>query len=171
MSEEIKPRNLIGKITTKEEEEKLMRAAEEATRRAAELREQAVEDENGYMRVASPVNQPEQKPSIEEKQFLLLFIGNSTEGDEEPELRYWEIVTGRKEAYYAIKNMLLSDYVDIDLIESKIVVEVETIKELKTMYDFMSYVIYKDLIDDEQQYIDLDEYIDESSITANQQEA
>lgn len=166
MSEQNQPRNLIAKITTKEEEERLMQAAKDAERKAAELKEKAVEDADGFMRIPLVTKQEPTKPTAEEKNFLLLFIGEYVE--DESEFRHWEIVTGRKGAYYAIKNMLLSSYVDIDLIESKIVVDVETIKELKTMYDFMSYVIYKDLIDDEERYIDLSEYIDESSITTEQ---
>ena len=157
MEENNQPVNLIGKVTSKEEEQKLLKKAEEAMRAAQQLRENAVEGSDGFVR--SPVQLvTAAKPTPEDREFLLLFIGENTEGDEGSEFRHWIIVKGRKAAYYAIKALLMSDYVYIDLVESKIVVDVETIKEMKTMYDFMSYVIEKDLIDDEDNYVDISEY-------------
>jgi hypothetical protein len=62
-----------------------------------------------------------------EKTYLILIEGQTNDNDGEL-MRDWDFKVGRQEAYDYIKNYLESDYIVVDVINSKIVVSSEKIK-------------------------------------------
>lgn len=79
--------------------------------------------------------------SAESRMYLVLIVGTDENGEE---FKDWQFIVGRKTAYDYIKSMVEN----IDLIESRIVVESETISETKTVLQFMKYVLDTGLIED-----------------------
>jgi len=77
----------------------------------------------------------------ESKMYLVLIVGSDENGDE---FKDFEFITGRKAAYEYIKTIV--SY--IDLFQSRIVVETETINDTKPVIKFMRYVIDNGLVDD-----------------------
>jgi hypothetical protein len=160
MSEEKKEVvSLVRPIESEEEKKRLMEEAQKQIEKAQDLMEQMEEGEDGYLRVPlvqkAPVKQQKIEKSPEERDFLLLFSGTD---ENEDEFKHWDIVTGRTAAYDAIVAMLENEGSYFDLVESKIVVEVETIKEMKSMYDFLAYVAEQDLLHRDR-YLDVEEYV------------
>lgn len=153
--------SLVSEITTSEEEARLSEESKEALKKATELIKSAEEGSDGYKRVplVTKIEEPKKKASAEEREFLILLSGEIDETGEE--LNCWAIATGRTEAYGYITGMMETDGVYVDLMNSFIVVEVETIKERKTCYDFLSYVINNELVKlpDGQMYPNLEDYI------------
>ena len=74
------------------------------------------------------------------KTFLVLLVG--TDGDDE--YSYWELCVGRQAAYDLIKSFIES----VDLINSYIVAEDDSIKNKKRVIDFLRYVLDSGKIED-----------------------
>lgn len=72
-----------------------------------------------------------------DKTYLVLIDGEDKET--EKRFRDWEILIGRQKAYDYIKNMLLSDFVIIDIHSSKIIVSSDKVKVTDgiSIYKFM----------------------------------
>lgn len=77
-----------------------------------------------------------------EKQYLILMIGD----ENGKEFRDWEWITGRREVYQFIKNLVLSE--DYDLSESKVITEGQPIENALSFIKFMHDVIEMGLIED-----------------------
>lgn len=87
------------------------------------------------------------KPGEDIKYLLLVKVPNSDE-------RFWEIITGREEAYNYIKNNI--DVIDVDesyIIATKTEVDLDN---MHTIYGFVKFVKEKNDIVDE---FDIDDYI------------
>lgn len=87
------------------------------------------------------------KPGEDIKYLLLIKVPNSDE-------TFWEIITGREEAYNYIKNNI--DTIDVDesyIIANKIELDLDS---MHTIYGFIKFVKEKNDITDE---FDIDDYI------------
>lgn len=87
------------------------------------------------------------KPGEDKKYLLLIKIPNSDE-------TYWEVITGREEAYNYIKNNIT----EIDPLESFIIanrMKEINLDNMHTIYDFVKYVKEENDITDE---FDIDDY-------------
>lgn len=73
-----------------------------------------------------------------EKRYLIIIKGIECDQDEK-EFKDWEWKIGRQEAYDYIKGLIESDYVDINVHESKIFVDSEKVKlaDALSVYEFM----------------------------------
>lgn len=71
-----------------------------------------------------------------DKTYLVLIDGEDEEGKK---FRDWEILIGRQKAYDYIKDMLLSDYANIDVHTSRIIVSSDKVKVTDgvSIYKFM----------------------------------
>jgi membrane-associated HD superfamily phosphohydrolase len=163
--EETKPISLVSFIGSEEEEQQLAKEAEKARKRAMELINKGTFDENGEFHSATEpenlvewVEDPKKKSDPNEKKYLILMIGETRDNAAE-EFRDWMLVKGRKSAYEAICAYMESDSYDFDLVESKILVDVEKLEQAKSIYDFMDFVIKNDLMGPDTQYPHLDEYV------------
>jgi hypothetical protein len=77
----------------------------------------------------------------EQKNYLILIVGTD---ENHNDFKDWEFITGRRAAYDYIKGMAEN----IDLFESKIVVETAAVSTAKTVLEFMRYVLDNGLIED-----------------------
>lgn len=93
-----------------------------------------------------------------EKVYLILLEGRDTEEDEAL-FREWEFKEGRQQAYDYIKSMLESDYIIIDVMESKIIVSSEKVKVTDgiTIYEFMKAMKENDKVIDYTSF-DIEDY-------------
>lgn len=90
-----------------------------------------------------------------DKTYLILIDGES----EEKKFRDWELVIGRQAAYDYIKNMLLSEYADIDIFKSKIIVSSDKVKITDgiSIYKFMKGMKNNDKVIDYSSF-DIEDY-------------
>ena len=95
-----------------------------------------------------------------EKAYLILIEGYETDNDGK-KFRDWDIVEGRQEAYDYIKSMITSDYVSIDIMESKIIVSSEKVKVTDgiSIYEFMKAMKESDKVIDYTSF-DIEDYVD-----------
>ena len=100
----------------------------------------------------------------EEKTYLILMDGIENDSNE-TRFRDWEIVVGRQSAYDYIKNLLESEYVLINIFESKIIVNSEKVKVTDgiSVYKFMKMMKEQDKVIDYTSF-DIDEYIGEADV-------
>ena len=94
-----------------------------------------------------------------EKLYLILIDGEEVD-NEGRRFRDWEIVEGRQAAYDYIKNILQSDYVSVDVNESKIIVSSEKVKITDgiSIYEFMKVMKEKDKVIDYTSF-DIEDYV------------
>lgn len=94
-----------------------------------------------------------------EKTYLILLDGVETD-DESVRFRDWEFKEGRQAAYDYIKSILESDYVQIDIIESRIIVSSEKVKVTDgiSIYKFMKSMKEKDKVIDYSSF-DIEDYL------------
>ena len=94
-----------------------------------------------------------------EKIYLILIDGTDNETGQR--YRDWELVEGRQAAYDYIKNILESDYVTINVKESKIIVSTEKVKVTDgiTIYKFMKSMKENDKVIDYTSF-DIEDYVD-----------
>lgn len=78
----------------------------------------------------------EEKKDPNEKTYLLLLYIDDIENPEKEPIKTFEEITGRKAAYYYIKNMI--EYLDIN--KSKILAETVSLQKAATVYRFMKYM-------------------------------
>lgn len=90
-----------------------------------------------------------------DKTYLVLLDGES----EGQKFRDWEIVVGRQKAYDYIKNMLESNYAEIDIHKSKIIVDSEKVKVTDgvSIYKFMKGMKNNDKVIDYSSF-DIEDY-------------
>ena len=93
-----------------------------------------------------------------EKVYLILIDGVDTESGQK--CRDWEIVEGRQAAYDYIKGILESDYIEVDVIESRIIVSSEKVKVTDgvSIYKFMKGMKEKDKVIDYTSF-DIEDYV------------
>lgn len=91
-----------------------------------------------------------------EKVYLILIDGEENEGTK---FRDWEFKEGRQEAYDYIKNILLSEYITVDVHESKIIVNSEKVKITDgiSIYEFMKKMKENDKVIDYTSF-DIEDY-------------
>lgn len=77
-----------------------------------------------------------------EKQYLVLMIGT----EDGREFRDWEFITGRKEVYDFIKNLVLSEQYDLG--QSMVIAEGQPVENGLSFIKFMHGVIENGLIND-----------------------
>lgn len=94
-----------------------------------------------------------------EKLYLILIDGEEVD-NEGRRFRDWEIVEGRQAAYDYIKNILQSDYVSVDVNESKIIVSSEKVKITDgiSIYEFMKVMKEQDKVIDYTSF-DIEDYM------------
>ena len=94
-----------------------------------------------------------------EKLYLILIDGEEVD-NEGRRFRDWEIVEGRQAAYDYIKNILESDYVSVDVNESKIIVSSEKVKITDgiSIYEFMKVMKENDKVIDYTSF-DIEDYV------------
>ena len=94
-----------------------------------------------------------------EKVYLILIDGTEADNNETP-FRDWQFKIGRQEAYDYIKNMLLSEYLVIDVNTSKIIVSSEKVKvdDGITIYEFMKSMKENDKVIDYTSF-DIEDYV------------
>ena len=94
----------------------------------------------------------------QEKVYLILIDGIEADNNETP-FRDWQIKEGRQAAYDYIKDMLMSDYLTIDVYESKIIVSSEKVKVTDgiTIYEFMKAMKENDKVIDYTSF-DIEDY-------------
>ena len=94
-----------------------------------------------------------------EKIYLILIEGKSQ--DEEIEFRDWELKEGRQNAYDYIKDYIMSEYVEIDIHKSRIIVSSEKVKVTDgiSIYEFMKAMKDKDKVIDYTSF-DIEDYND-----------
>lgn len=93
-----------------------------------------------------------------EKTYLVLIEATET-NDDEKQFRDWEIVEGRQSAYDYIKRMIESDYISVDIIKSKIIVNSDKVKITDgiSIYQFMKSMKEQDKIIDYSSF-DIEDY-------------
>lgn len=94
-----------------------------------------------------------------EKTYLILLDGQ--EKDDNTKFRDWEFIEGRQKAYDYIKNMIESEYLNIDVLESKIIVDSIKITDGISIYEFMKTMKEKDKIIDYTSFDIEDYYVSE----------
>ena len=74
-----------------------------------------------------------------EKIYLILIDGEEIIDGDGKKIRDWEFKEGRQAAYDYIKNMIESNYIIVDVMESKIIVSSEKVKVTDgiSIYEFM----------------------------------
>lgn len=94
-----------------------------------------------------------------EKTYLILLDGLDVNAACQ-RFRDWEIVEGRQAAYDYIKQFLESGYLEIDVIESKIIVSSEKVKVTDgiSIYKFMKNMKEKDKVIDYTSF-DIEDYV------------
>ena len=94
-----------------------------------------------------------------EKVYLILIDGQEND-NEGQRIRDWEVVEGRQAAYDYIKNMILSDYIIVDVMESKIIVSSEKVKVTDgvSIYKFMKGMKENDKVIDYTSF-DIEDYV------------
>jgi hypothetical protein len=94
-----------------------------------------------------------------EKLYLILIDGEEVD-NEGRRFRDWEIVEGRQAAYDYIKSILESEYVLVDVNESKIIVSSEKVKITDgiSIYEFMKVMKEKDKVIDYTSF-DIEDYV------------
>ena len=107
-------------------------------------------------------DEPELVPGVtyddeNEKTYLILIEGQGADNYGEL-IRDWDFKVGRQEAYDYIKNYLESDYVLVDVINSKIIVDTLTIKESVSIFKFMKSMKENNKVVDETSF-DITEYL------------
>lgn len=94
-----------------------------------------------------------------EKMYLILIEAwDISEGGDK--VRDWEIVEGRQAAYDYIKNMIQSEYLSVDVMESKIIVSSEKVKVTDgvSIYKFMKSMKENDKVIDYTSF-DIEDYV------------
>ena len=91
-----------------------------------------------------------------DKIYLVLIDGES----ECQKFRDWEILEGRQKAYDYIMNLLKSNYAEIDIHESRIIVSSEKVKVTDgiSIYEFMKVMKEKDKVIDYSSF-DIEDYV------------
>lgn len=146
MSEEMKPVELVSRIEPEEAAKQL-------------IKEEPKTEEVKVVKKPMPLVTRIPNNTVEERKFLILFVGTDEAGDE---VRDWIVCSGRNAAYHKIVDMMENDYFIIDLVASRIVAATETMDKAKSLYKYMTYIIENDLInfnDDLETYPDLQEYV------------
>lgn len=95
-----------------------------------------------------------------EKTYLILIDAwDISEGGDR--IRDWEIVEGRQAAYDYIKNMIESEYLSVDVMESKIIVSSDKVKVTDgvSIYKFMKSMKENDKVIDYTSF-DIEDYVD-----------
>lgn len=86
-----------------------------------------------------------------EKTYLILIAGEYIkDGEDEQELKDWAFVIGRQKAYDYIKELVTSEYLNIDIIESRIIVDSDQVKVTEgiSLYEFMKVMKLEDKVVD-----------------------
>lgn len=95
----------------------------------------------------------------EEPKKTYLILIEARDLDDGP-YRDWEIVEGRQAAYDYIKNYIETDYTEVDIINSKIIVSSEKVKVTDgiSIYKFMKSMKEKDKVIDYSSF-DIEDYL------------
>ena len=95
----------------------------------------------------------------EEPDKIYLVLLDGVDKDETTKFRDWEFIEGRQKAYDYIKSMIESEYLNIDILESKIIVNSEKVKidDGISIYEFMKTMKEKDKIIDYTSF-DIEDY-------------
>ena len=96
-----------------------------------------------------------------EKIYLILIDGVEVDEYEKP-FRDWQIKEGRQAAYDYIKDIIMSEYVMVNVYESKIIVSSEKVKVTDgiSIYEFMKSMKENDKIIDYTSF-DIEDYADD----------
>lgn len=140
-------------MSDEEERVMLVQRVEEEEKKSEELVKRTNQNQKPTMLVQrKPNNDPNRR------KFLILFVGYDENDDVITE---WSIQIGRQACYDSITSMMENDYCKIDLVESRIVAETETINQAKSLYKYMEHIIENELIPlkDGEYYPDIDEYM------------
>ena len=94
-----------------------------------------------------------------EKTYLILIEGETNDNDGEL-VRDWDFKVGRQEAYDYIKNYLKSEYILVDVIKSKIIVDSPNIKisDGVSIFKFMKQMKENDKVVDDSSF-DITDYL------------
>ena len=94
-----------------------------------------------------------------EKTYLVLIDGEERDTDGK-QYRDWELIEGRQNAYDYIKNIIESEYVIVNVMKSKIIVNADKVKVTDgiTIYEFMKVMKEKDKIIDYSSF-DIEDYV------------
>lgn len=95
-----------------------------------------------------------------EKTYLILFEGEYVDGDDSMPLKDWAFIIGRQKAYDYIKDLITNEYANIDVIESKIIVDSDHVKisDHISIYEFMKEMKESEKVIDYTSF-DIEDYV------------